>query len=43
VLVDDNGKFSVSLGVTSTTNEIIIKAISRSGKERDISRKITVQ
>ena len=43
VLVDEDGKFSVSLGVTSTTNEIVIKAISRSGKERDILRKITVQ
>lgn len=43
VLVDTDGKFSVSLGVVSTTKEIIVKAISRSGKERIILRKITVQ
>lgn len=43
VLVDSDGKFSVNLGVVSTTKEIIVKAISRSGKERVISRKITVQ
>jgi len=43
VLVDADGKFSVSLGVTQTTKEIDIVATSRSGKERVISRKITVQ
>lgn len=43
VLVDADGKFSVNLGVVSATKEIDIKAISRSGKERVISRKITVQ
>ena len=43
VLVDTEGKFSVNLGVASTTKEVVIKAISRSGKERVISRKITVQ
>ena len=43
VLVDADGKFSVSLGVTETTKKIDIIATSRSGKERIISRKITVQ
>ena len=43
VLVDADGKFSVNLGVTETTREIDIIATSRSGKERIISRKITVQ
>lgn len=43
VLVDTEGKFSVSLGVTEATKEINIIATSRSGKEREILRKITVQ
>lgn len=43
VLVDQDGKFSVSIGVAQTTKEIVIDAISRSGKERVISRKITVE
>ncbi len=43
VLVDADNKFSVSLSVVPTTKEIVVKAISRSGKERIISRKITVQ
>ena len=43
VLVNEEGKFSVDLGVTQTTEEIDIIATSRSGKEREISRKITVQ
>jgi cytoskeletal protein RodZ len=43
VLIDADGKFSVNLGVTQTTKEIDIIATSRSGKERTISRKITVQ
>ena len=43
VLVDQDGKFSVSIGVSNTTKEIVIDAISRSGKERVISRKITVE
>ena len=43
VLVSDDGKFSVSIGVTKDTKEIIVNAISRSGKERTVSRKIEVQ
>jgi cytoskeletal protein RodZ len=43
VLVTDDGKFSVSIGVTRETKEIDIKAISRSGKETTVSRKIEVQ
>jgi cytoskeletal protein RodZ len=40
VLVTDDGKFSVSMGVTKDTKEINVKAISRSGKETTVSRKI---
>jgi len=43
VLADEDGKFSYKIEVVPTTSEIVIKAISRSGKERTISRKITVQ
>lgn len=43
VLVDTDGKFSVNLEVGISTKEIEIVARSRSGKERIISRKITVQ
>jgi len=40
VLIDENGKFSVSIAVTSETHNIVIKAISRSGKTTTISRRI---
>ena len=43
VLVDADGKFTVSLGVTQTTIKIDIVATARSGKVRVISRKISVQ
>jgi transcriptional regulator with XRE-family HTH domain len=43
VLTDEDGKFSVKIDVSPTTSEIIVKGISRSGKEGTISRKITVQ
>jgi hypothetical protein len=43
VLVNDDGKFSTTIGVTPETSQIVIIASSRSGKERTISRKITVQ
>jgi cytoskeletal protein RodZ len=43
VLTDDNGKFSTSIGITNTTNQINIVATSRSGKVTTISRKIEVQ
>jgi len=42
VLVDNDGKFTVSISVTSETKEIIVKTISRSGKETAISRRIQV-
>jgi len=43
VLVDNDGKFSVSIAVVPDTKEIVIQAISRSGKERVIRRTITVR
>lgn len=43
VLVDDNGKFSVNIPVSSDTNQIVVTAQSRSGKTTIISRKINVQ
>lgn len=43
VIVDDNGKFSVDLGITGDTKEIVVKSISRSGKESTQSRRITVE
>jgi cytoskeletal protein RodZ len=42
VLVDADGKFSTSIGVTLTTKEIDIIATSRSGKINEIKRKILV-
>jgi hypothetical protein len=41
VLVGDDGKFSTSIGVAETTNEIDIIATSRSGKINEVKRKIT--
>lgn len=41
VLVGDDGKFSTSIGVAKTTNEIDIIATSRSGKINEVKRKIT--
>ncbi len=43
VLVDADGKFSVSMEVLPETEEIIIKSIGRSGKETVVSRRIKVQ
>lgn len=43
VLVDDTGKFSVNIEVVPETKEIIIKAVSRSGKESSQVRKIQVK
>lgn len=43
VLVDDNGKFSVSIDIVPETKQIVIKAISRSGKETTVSRTIKIQ
>ena len=43
VLVSDDGKFSVSIGVTKETREIDIVAVARSGKMTEVKRTIAVQ
>lgn len=43
VLVTLDGKFSVTISVVPETDDIIVKAVSRSGKETVINRKIEVQ
>lgn len=43
VIVSDDGKFSVTIDIVPETKEILIKAISRSGKETLVSRKIEIQ
>ncbi len=43
VLTDDNGKFSVSIEVVPETKEIVIIAISRSGKTTTVRRTIKVE
>lgn len=43
VLVDDSGNFSVGIEVVSETKEIVIKAVTRSGKTTTVSRKIEVK
>lgn len=43
VLVDQNGKFSVSIGVAPTTKEIDVVATSRSGKMNEVKRVIEVE
>lgn len=40
VLVEDGGDFLTQLEITGETNEIVVKAVSRSGKETTIHRKI---
>jgi cytoskeletal protein RodZ len=40
VLVDDNGNFTTQLEVTNDTKQIVVEAISRSGKETTIHRNI---
>ncbi|QQG41995.1 MAG: helix-turn-helix domain-containing protein [Candidatus Woesebacteria bacterium] len=42
VLVDNDGKFSVSMEVVPDTKEIVIQAVSRSGKMNEVRRKILV-
>ena len=42
VLVDADGKFSVDIGVSDTTKEIDIIAVSRSGKINEVKRTIVV-
>ncbi|HKC04636.1 MAG TPA: helix-turn-helix domain-containing protein [Patescibacteria group bacterium] len=43
VIVSDDGKFSVNISVVPETKEIIIKAISRSGKETVVRCTIKVE
>lgn len=43
VITDQNGKFRMELEVALATKEIVIKAVSRSGKETIVSRKIQVE
>lgn len=43
VLVDDNGNFSTSIGVSKDTKEVDVVSTSRSGKSTLVKRKITVQ
>ncbi len=43
VLIDKDGKFSTNIEISPNTTKIIIRAISRSGKETVIERKIEVQ
>lgn len=42
VIVDDNGKFSVTINIVPETKEVIVTAISRSGKMTEVKRKILV-
>lgn len=42
VLVDENGKFSTSINITSTTKEVDVVATSRSGKMMEAKRSIQV-
>jgi cytoskeletal protein RodZ len=43
VLIDTDGKFSVNIGVSDTTKEIDIIAVSRSGKMNEVRRNIIIQ
>jgi cytoskeletal protein RodZ len=43
VLVDQEGKFSVSIGIIQNTKEIDVVAVSRSGKSTTIRRTIVVE
>lgn len=42
ILVDEDGKFSANIEISPTSDTITIKAVSRSGKETTIERKISV-
>jgi len=42
ILIDENGKFSTNINITSTTNDIDVIATSRSGKVSEIKRTIRV-
>lgn len=39
-VVDENGNFTVTIEITPTTSEIVVKATSRSGRQSLVSRKI---
>lgn len=41
-LIDDTGVFSVTIEVSPETKEIVVKAVSRSGRESTVKRKIEV-
>lgn len=43
VLVDENGEFSTEVEIFEGTEEIVVKAVSRSGKESIINRTIIVE
>jgi cytoskeletal protein RodZ len=43
VITDQDGRFSVELEITLETQEVVIKAVSRSGKETVVSRRIEVK
>lgn len=43
ILVGEDGKFSTDLEVSPTAREVVVRAVSRSGKETVIERKIEVQ
>lgn len=43
VIVDADGKFSEEIEVSQETGEILVKAVSRAGKETVLRRKITVE
>ncbi len=42
-LIDEDGKFSIDIQVIKETKEIVVKSISRSGKETVIRRTISVE
>jgi hypothetical protein len=42
-IVDADGKFSISLGLSKETKEVIVRAVSRSGKITEVMRKINVE
>lgn len=42
VIVDADGKFSISLGVSKETKEIVVRAVSRSDKITEVRRSIKV-
>lgn len=41
-LVDDNGKFTTEIEISTEMKEITVKATSRSGKETEVRRKVQV-